>query len=224
LAVIERSLAVEFPHGLIEGPSAAFDLRRGRTYFNRRDGTTCKRRKRGLDPVLKLSRPPSTARVAAERLHAAAVAQSRTPRLYAELGAPDTVEGRFEMLCLHVILLLDRMSDQTGVVAEVRQTLFDVFVSQLDGAMREMGVGDLAMAKRMRKLGAMFYGRLQAYSEAFAELPETGALAQVLVRTALVDLSVPAEPLALYVATAHAQLAAQGAAALVTGEPRWLEP
>jgi len=171
--------------------------------------------------VLKLSRQPSTARLAAERLHAAAVAQSRTPALYADLGAPDTIEGRFEMLSLHVILLIDRMKGDAGVPSEVRQTLFDVFVSQLDGAMREMGVGDLSMAKRMRKLGALFYGRLQAYSEAFQALPETAPLAEVIARTVLVDLSSSPEPLAAYVAGVHQSLAAQEAQALVAGQPAW---
>ncbi len=171
--------------------------------------------------MLKLSRPPSTARAAAERLHAAAVAQSRTPALYAELGVPDTVEGRFEMLALHLVLLLDRMKGQEGVVAEVRQTLFDVFVSQLDGALREMGVGDLAMSKRMRKLGALFYGRLHAYSEAFQSLPATEPLGEVIARTVLADVSASAEPLAAYVASVHQALAIQPPGALVTDQPAW---
>jgi cytochrome b pre-mRNA-processing protein 3 len=170
---------------------------------------------------LKLSRPPSTARAAAERLHAAAVAQSRTPALYARLGAPDTVEGRFEMLALHLVLLLDRMKGQDGVVAEVRQTLFDVFVSQLDGALREMGVGDLAMSKRMRKLGALFYGRLHAYSEAFHALPDTGPLADVIARTVLAETPASPEPLAAYVAGLHQALAMQPPGALVTDPPAW---
>jgi cytochrome b pre-mRNA-processing protein 3 len=159
--------------------------------------------------------------MAAERLHAAAVAQSRAPRLYQDLGAPDTIEGRFEMLSLHVILLLDRLKGASGPLLEVRQTLFDVFVSQLDGAMREMGVGDLAMSKRMRKLGALFYGRLQAYSEAFQALPATAPLAEVLARTVLVDQETSPEPLAGYVAAVHRSLADHDAEPLLTSTPAW---
>src|ERR1700739_4117771 len=135
--------------------------------------------------MLKLLRRPSTSRVAAERLHAAAVAQARRPALYARMGAPDTIEGRFELLCAHVILLLDRLKGEPGSLAETRQALFDVFVSHLDGAMREMGVGDLAMGKRMRRLAEAFYGRLQAYEAAFNVLPERGSLESVVARTIL---------------------------------------
>ncbi len=149
------------------------------------------------------------------------MARSRTPALYAELGVPDTVEGRFEALALHVILLLDRMTGHPGVVAEVRQTLFDVFVSQLDGAMREMGVGDLSMSKRMKTLGALFYGRLAAYADAFKALPDKGPLAEVVGRTVLVDLAVSPEPLAAHVAALHAALAQQPAESLVFDDPRW---
>ena len=56
--------------------------------------------------MLKLLRRPSSSRQNANRLHAAAVAQARSPTLYALMGAPDTIEGRFELLCAHVILLL----------------------------------------------------------------------------------------------------------------------
>jgi cytochrome b pre-mRNA-processing protein 3 len=171
--------------------------------------------------VLRLSRRPATARLTAERLHAAAVAQSREPALYLRLGAPDTIEGRFELLALHLILILDRLKGEGEMAAEIRQSVFDVFVSHLDGAMREMGVGDLAMAKRMRKLGAAFYGRMQAYSEAFAALPVTTPLAAVVARTVLLGQHVAPEPLAGYAATARDGLASQDVGVLLRGAPAW---
>jgi cytochrome b pre-mRNA-processing protein 3 len=174
--------------------------------------------------MLKLLRRPSGARAAAERLHAAAVAQARSPALYAEMGAPDTIEGRFELLCAHVILLLDRLKGEAGPIAEIRQALFDVFVSHLDGAMREMGVGDLAMGKRMRRLGEAFYGRLQAYEGAFAALPDSATLDALVSRTILDGCEAPPRDLAGYLVGAREALAAQDTASLLKAGPAWPAP
>ncbi|HEY2050068.1 MAG TPA: ubiquinol-cytochrome C chaperone family protein [Caulobacteraceae bacterium] len=174
--------------------------------------------------MLKLLRRPSSSRAAAERLHAAAVAQSRSPALYARMGAPDTIEGRFELLCAHIVLLLDRLKGEPGALAETRQALFDVFVSHLDGAMREMGVGDLAMGKRMRRLAEAFYGRLQAYEAVFAVLPERASLEAVVARTVLDGVEADSGDLAEYLSTARLALAAQEPLALLRDGPSWPAP
>ena len=157
-------------------------------------------------------------RAAARRLHAAAAAQGRTPALYLDMGAPDTIEGRFEMLTLHVILLVDRLKD-TPAAEDLRQALFDVYLRDLDGALREMGVGDLSVGKKMRKLGEAFYGRARAYDTAFKALPDLEALSEVVSRTALADAD--GAPLAAYVARMRQALAAQDIAALVAGDVSW---
>lgn len=157
---------------------------------------------------------------AARRLHAAAVAQGRRPALYAQMGAPDTAEGRFELLTLHVILLIDRLKEE----ADTRQALFDVYVSDLDGALREMGVGDLAVGKRMRGLGEAFYGRARAYGEAFAVLPERAKLEAVVARTVLDGLDVDPGPLAAYAARVREALAAARTDELLGGRTPWSDP
>ena len=133
----------------------------------------------------------SSAQAVADRLHGWAVRQSREPALYASMGVPDTVEGRFELLTLHIILLLERLRavgpDDAPTAGALQQTLFDIFLSRLDGAMREMGVGDLAMGKRMRKLGEVFYGRARAYESAFAASPSRDELLDLVKRTLLAD-------------------------------------
>src|SRR6187399_2406964 len=111
---------------------------------------------------------PRPAQTAGRALYAAAVAQARTPGLYAELGAPDTREGRFEIYSLHVYLLLERLKDQGPQAADTAQALFDTYLSALDHSLREMGVGDLSVGKRMRKLGEAFYGRIKGYETALA--------------------------------------------------------
>ena len=146
---------------------------------------------------------------AADRLHAWAVTRARAPALYAEMGAPDTVEGRFELLTLHVLLLVDRLKSGGAPAAALRQHLFDVYLSHLDGAMREMGVGDMAMARRMRQLGEAFYGRAKACDLAFAALPDLAQLKALIARTVLAGAPADAaEALSLYVHDARERLAA----------------
>jgi cytochrome b pre-mRNA-processing protein 3 len=160
----------------------------------------------------------------AERLHASAVAAARDGKLYAEMGAPDSVEGRFELLTLHVILLVERLRAEAGAGEGLRQALFDAYVSHLDGAMREMGVGDLAMGKRMRKLGEAFYGRAASYAAAFALLPDLTELKSILSRTVFEGGDVDPAPLAAYVARSHAALVAGPRERLLAGEPSWAAP
>lgn len=164
-------------------------------------------------------------RRAPRALHDGAVSQGRDPALYASMGAPDTVEGRFELLTAHVILLIDRLDRGDPGEAAVRQDLFDVYVADLDAALREMGVGDLAVGKRMRKLGEAFYGRAKAYQTAFAALPDAAPLEGVIARTVL-DGAPEADPapLSAYVARCRAHLARCETASLLAGVADWPAP
>ena len=129
-------------------------------------------------------RAPS--RIAGEKLYEAAIGQARQVAFYADLGAPDTVEGRFELYTLHVVLVLHRLKGQGAVAAETAQGLFDAYVQALDDALREMGVGDLSVGKKMRKLGEAFYGRAKAYQAAL-EQGDHAALAALIGRTVYAD-------------------------------------
>ncbi|WP_374570227.1 ubiquinol-cytochrome C chaperone family protein [Phenylobacterium sp.] len=165
---------------------------------------------------------PRGPQAAAKRLYAAVVAQARTPGLYVELGAPDTVEGRFELYTLHVMLLLDRLRGQGQAAAEASQALFDAYVQALDDALREMGVGDLSVGKKMRKLGEAFYGRAKSYEAAFAELPQTAALIALLERTVYAEADMAQAPrLADYVLAQRAGLADQELGRVMSGEVAW---
>jgi len=111
-------------------------------------------------------------------LYGAIVAQARSPAFYADYGVPDTVEGRFDLIVLHLVLLLRRLGRQEEVgrglgqallgqallgQALLGQELFDRFCRDLDANLREMGVGDLAVPKRMQAFAEAFYGRQAAY-------------------------------------------------------------
>ncbi len=165
---------------------------------------------------------PKPALTAGRALYAAVVDQSRTPALYEVYAAPDTVEGRFEIYTLHVFLLLDRLKRQGPQASDTAQALFDTYVSSLDDALREMGVGDLSVGKKMRKLGEAFYGRVKSYETAFGSLPETGALNALLVRTVYAEADSGAAPqLVDYVLAQRAALAEQPLDRLLAGDVAW---
>jgi cytochrome b pre-mRNA-processing protein 3 len=166
--------------------------------------------------------PPRPAVLAGRRLYASAAAQARSPALYLGMGAPDTAEGRFEVYTLHVAMLLRRLKGQGPQAAETAQGLFDAYVKSLDDALREMGVGDLSVGKKMRKLGEAFYGRVKNYDDAFAALPYPTPLAAMIGRTVLMDEGrVAPEALLAYAIKAMAMLEAQALDTLLQGDVRW---
>jgi cytochrome b pre-mRNA-processing protein 3 len=168
---------------------------------------------------------PRPAVLAGRRLYESAAAQARTPAFYLAMGAPDTVEGRFELYTLHVALVLRRLKGQGPQASETGQGLFDAYVKSLDHALREMGVGDLSVGKKMRKLGEAFYGRVKNYDEAFAALPDEAPLAAIIGRTVLMgDEGAKAEPLLDYATAAMAALQAQPLETLLQGEASWPTP
>jgi len=165
---------------------------------------------------------PRAAQEQGRVLYAAAVERSRRPALYADLGAPDTVEGRFEIYTLHVMLLLDRMRGQGAAAARVSQALFDTYLSALDNALREMGVGDLSVGKKMRKLGEAFYGRAKSYESALGALPDRAPLEALIRRTVLAGSeSADSAGLTAYVVAEREGLAAQPLEALLEGGGVW---
>jgi len=158
-------------------------------------------------------------------LYASAVEQSRTKALYQALAAPDTVEGRFEIYSLHVILLLDRLSAAGEPAKDASQALFDTYVKALDNALREMGVGDLSVGKKMRKLGEAFFGRVKSSQAVFAALPDTAPLCEFLARTVYAGIEAPPVlALADYLLGQRAHLAAQPVERLLAGRVDWRAP
>jgi cytochrome b pre-mRNA-processing protein 3 len=105
----------------------------------------------------------------AASLYGAIVAQARSPAFYAVLGVPDSIEGRFEMVVLHTFLVVRRLRGEGGTEAqEFGQEVFDYFCLDMDRTLREMGIGDLSVPKKMRAVGEAFYGRANAYEPCLA--------------------------------------------------------
>ncbi len=122
-------------------------------------------------------------RAPVDALFARIAEASRRPGLYLAGGVPDTFEGRFEALTLHAFLVLRRLRELPAPAADLAQELVDACFAYLELGFRNGGISDIAVPKRMKKIGRMFYGRIQAYETALAEL-EPGALAEALRRNA----------------------------------------
>nr|USU32704.1 ubiquinol-cytochrome C chaperone [Methylobacterium sp. OTU13CASTA1] len=154
-------------------------------------------------------------------LHARINAAARVPALYTALGVPDTVEGRFECLSLHVILVLRRLNRLPEPAADVAQDLINAIFLQLDSSLRESGIGDFGVPKRMKKLGAAFYGRAAGYDAAL-DAGDGDALAGALARNVLGGAApADAADLARYVTASDRLLASLDLDALVEAGPRF---
>ena len=143
-------------------------------------------------------------------LYGTIVAQARLPAFYQIYGVPDTVSGRLEMIMLHTVLFLRRLEGEAAPTRALGQGLFDQFCRDMDDSMREMGVGDLTVPRKMRRIGEAFYGRQAAYRAAL-DAPDNGPLAAALQRNVFAAGSEPgpASRLAVYVREAARRLAAQ---------------
>lgn len=155
-------------------------------------------------------------------LYELAVRQARSPAFYTQLGVADRIDARFELYTLHVLLLVMRLRDEGERGAEAGQDLFDTYVSALDHALRELGVGDISVGKKMRKLGEALYGRMTAY-EAPLRDGDAAALSAGLARNIYEseDAATGAR-LADYALASRARLASQDFNAVVAG-PDWAE-
>jgi cytochrome b pre-mRNA-processing protein 3 len=136
-------------------------------------------------------------REAAERIYAASVAAARRPELFLALGVPDTLQGRFEMVALHLFPVLHRLMHDPGDDPELARLVSERFVADMDAGFREMGVGDLSVPKRMNALYRSFAGRITAYKRGIEDGDE--ALLDAVARNIFPDGADDAHALALKV-------------------------
>jgi cytochrome b pre-mRNA-processing protein 3 len=157
-------------------------------------------------------------------LYSAAVKAAREPYLYTVLGVPDTLDGRFDLIGLHVLLVIQRLRFLPDPGPALAQAVFDAMFSDMDVALREMGVGDLSVGKRVRAMWEAFHGRARAYEEALAAT-DSDTLRQVLIRNVWRGQSPPdgaAEALARLTRAQHQALSLQTPPALLAGRVQFL--
>ncbi|TXR48972.1 ubiquinol-cytochrome C chaperone family protein [Phyllobacterium endophyticum] len=99
-------------------------------------------------------------------LYDAIVAAARQPYFYSDLDVPDSPLGRYEMLSLHVFLFVRRIKGRSPALKAIGQEATDEFFRDVDHSLRELGIGDSGVPKRMKKLARMFYGRIESYDKA----------------------------------------------------------
>ena len=168
-----------------------------------------------LWPFNHFRKPRISPRGTIEAIYGTIVTQAREPLFYRDFGVPDTVNGRFDLLVLHLWMVLRRLRPMEGGTG-LSQALFDRFCDDMDANLREMGVGDLTVPKRMQAFGEAFYGRVAAYDLALAAGEEP--LAQALCKNILNGAQIEnARRLAIYVETAVAALAGLDEVALQNG-------
>ena len=154
----------------------------------------------------------------ARSLYRRIVTQARQPGFFRDCGLPDSLDGRFDLLILHVFLVLHRLKRDRNETAGLAQALFDTLLRDMDESLREMGVGDMGVGRRVKRMAEAFYGRVAAYEEA---LTSDAALEGAVGRNLFAGK--PAEPerlaaLAGYIRREAAALDGQETAVLLRGE------
>ncbi|MCK1742572.1 ubiquinol-cytochrome C chaperone family protein [Bradyrhizobium sp. 139] len=170
-------------------------------------------------PFNHFRKPRQAPRGTIEAIYGMIVTQAREPMFYRGLGVPDTVNGRFDLLLLHLWLLLRRLRTVQGAT-ELSQALFDRFCEDMDDNLREMGIGDQTVPKRMRAFGEAFYGRVQAYDQAIEGGSE--ALAAAICKNILNGTGLDqAQLLAAYAGATEADLGRTDETALLRASFRF---
>jgi cytochrome b pre-mRNA-processing protein 3 len=159
-----------------------------------------------------------------ERLYGAIVAQAREPIFYRSFSVPDTVEGRFDLLVLHVHLLNARLTAAGEAGAALGQELLDRFFEDMDANLREIGIGDMTVPKKMRTLAEAYLGRSASYAPAIAK-GDNAALAAAIARNILgQEGAAGAGALAVYTIEMSKSLNRQPAEQLLDGRVEFIEP
>jgi cytochrome b pre-mRNA-processing protein 3 len=155
-------------------------------------------------------------------LYGAAVAAARAPWFYARLGVPDTLDGRFDMVGVHAWLVIRELSRRPEPGPALAQTVFDAMFSDMDVNLRELGVGDLSIGKKVRAMWEAFHGRAVAYDAAI-DSGDPGALAGALERNVWRGApTLASAELARWVRRQHAALAAADTADYAAGRAAFL--
>lgn len=164
------------------------------------------------------SKTPDTAYSA----YTALVEQARQPAFYINSAVPDTLDGRFDMIVMHIVLVFRRFNDGADEARAFGQHIFDIFIKDMDRSLREIGVGDVSIPKKMKKIGRSYYGRSDVYVDAL-ERRDAEALADAIDRNIFTDeTNGPASRLlAGYMIRADELLAGQPVSDLMAGNFVW---
>ncbi len=166
----------------------------------------------------------SASKRTARALYGAVVTQAREPAFYAARGVADTMEGRYELVALHLILALERLGQPDVANEDVRRETLETFVTDMEDSMREIGVGDTPLPKKVKRAAGGVYVRSKSYQAALAQRDDD-ALQAVLNEHVYQGRENPSAPaLAAYMRRATAHLAALDANTLLAGNMSFPQP
>ncbi len=159
----------------------------------------------------------------AANLYSGAVAQARHPVFITHYGVPDTVDGRFDLIILHIMLLVRRMRANGKEAAGLSQEILNLLFADMDRNLREMGIGDLSVGKHVKKMAKAFYGRAETWETGLDDGDLESALNAILYRAGEPQ---PAHTRAMadYVRAQDRHLSGQGLDVFVTETPHYLAP
>ena len=168
-------------------------------------------------PMLDFLNARTDMRRKAGKIYGVIVTQARRAAFYADLGVPDIPSGRYEMVVVHLVLVLERLRSAPTAGADLPRLLVEAFIADMDDSLREMGTGDLTVPRKVRRAATGLYERSVAYQEALAA-SDGGALAAVLREHTYADADAQSAPrLAGYVQAAAAALAATDVGQVAAG-------
>ena len=165
------------------------------------------------------------AREVADLAYRCVVEQARQAVFFTDYGVPDTLDGRFELICLHAFLYLHRLKGDRPQASRFCQSLFDRMFGDFDRSLREMGVGDLSVGTQMKRMARAFYGRILSYEAGLAG--DDPVLAAALARNIFGTISAPESvvgAMAAYVRGAVSELRSQRGDDLLAGNVSFATP
>jgi cytochrome b pre-mRNA-processing protein 3 len=175
-------------------------------------------------PMITLFKPDPE-RIAIELAYRRVVEQARRPSFFLDCGVPDTIDGRFELICLHSFLYLHRLRDEQPRSARHSRRFVAAMFADFDRSLREMGTGDLSVGREVKRMAEAFYGRFAVYEEGLAA--DDAVLRPALARN-LFGTTVPEPPqlaaMAEYTRGQAAALSRQDTGALLAGDIAFCDP
>ncbi|PVB63742.1 ubiquinol-cytochrome C chaperone family protein [Labrenzia sp. 011] len=164
-------------------------------------------------------------RDAEHKVYCEIVAQARQPVFYSGFHVPDTVDGRFDLIVAHAVLYFRRMRGEGKEASEFTQYVFDLFFQDMDASLREMGVSDTRVPKKVKVMGEAFFGRADVYNPAI-DGENVEDLAAALGRNLYPDNPEPVAQtrLAHYMLASARRLGEQTAQELMSGQINWADP
>jgi len=167
----------------------------------------------------------SSSTIPPQQLYGSVMAQARLPEFFIDFSMPDTVMGRFDVLSLHIYLLARRFREEGSPIAmDLSQEVFDLYVYDVERALRELGIGDTSVPKKKKKMIRSFYGQIDDFDEPINAGDKEAISEKVQLRYLSETQNADPYKLTSYILKTESHLKGQSMKALLSGEVNWVSP